>query len=149
MNLFEHLVGHLGRGVSPTQGHYLHTAAQHRNTRTHVRATSGIRTCDPNVQAAKDSTCLRLLSHWDWQVNNIQYSNKALTLYHLILDYVPRGLHNQRLSATLQFHSWVCLKRHPLHPLHPVLNLVQICHLNRGLKQWYVKNKLYIYLILR
>jgi hypothetical protein len=65
------------------------------------------------------------------------------------LDYVPRGLHNQRLSATLQFHSWVCLKRHPLHPLHPVLNLVQICHLNRGLKQWYVKNKLYIYLILR
>jgi hypothetical protein len=60
-----HLVGLLGWGISPTQGLYRHRTTQHRNTRTHIHAPSRIRTCDPNVQAVVDSTCPRLLSHWD------------------------------------------------------------------------------------
>jgi hypothetical protein len=34
-------------------------------TRTHIHAPSRIRTCDPSVRAAEDSTCLRMRGHWD------------------------------------------------------------------------------------
>jgi hypothetical protein len=40
MNLFRHMVGLLGRGISPTQGLYLHRTTQHRKTRTHIHAPS-------------------------------------------------------------------------------------------------------------
>jgi hypothetical protein len=65
MNLFRHLVGLLGRGISPTQGLYLHRTTQHRKKRTHIHASSGIRTLDPIVRAVEDSTCLRPRGHWD------------------------------------------------------------------------------------
>jgi hypothetical protein len=58
MNLFEHLVGLLGLGISSTQGHYLHRTTQHRKTRTHIHAPSGIGTRDPSVRAVEDNTCL-------------------------------------------------------------------------------------------
>jgi len=64
MNLFGHSVGLLGRGISPTQGLYLHRTAQHRKTRTHIHVPSGIRTHDPSVRAVEDSTCLRPRGHW-------------------------------------------------------------------------------------
>jgi hypothetical protein len=47
MNLFGHLVGLLGRGIS------LQRTTQHRKTRTLIHAPSRIRTCDPNVRAAQ------------------------------------------------------------------------------------------------
>jgi hypothetical protein len=59
------LVGLLGRVIGPTQGLYRHRTTQHRNTRTQIHAPRRIRTCDPNVRAVLDSTCLRPLSHWD------------------------------------------------------------------------------------
>jgi hypothetical protein len=40
-----------------------HRTAQHTNTQTHIHAPSRIRTCDLNVQAVVDSTCLRPLSY--------------------------------------------------------------------------------------
>jgi hypothetical protein len=42
-----------------------HRTTQHRKTRTHIHASSGIRNHDPSVRAAEDSTCLRPLGHWD------------------------------------------------------------------------------------
>jgi hypothetical protein len=62
-----HLVGFLGWGISPVQGLYPHRTTQHRKTQTNIHALSRIRTCDPNVWAAEDSTCPRPLSHWDQQ----------------------------------------------------------------------------------
>jgi hypothetical protein len=62
---FGHLVGFLGWGISPTQGVYLHRTTQHRKTRTHIHAPSGIRTRDPSVRAVEVSTCLRPPGHWD------------------------------------------------------------------------------------
>jgi hypothetical protein len=53
------LVGLLGRGIGPTQGLYLHRTTQHRKMRRHIHASSGIRTHDPSVRAAEDSTSLR------------------------------------------------------------------------------------------
>jgi hypothetical protein len=52
MNLFGQLVGLLGRGISPTQGLYLHRTTQHRETRTHFHASSWIRISEPSVRAA-------------------------------------------------------------------------------------------------
>jgi hypothetical protein len=60
-----HLVGLLGGGISPAQGLYLHRTTQHRKTQTNIHAPSRIRTCDPNIWAAEDSTCPRPLGHWD------------------------------------------------------------------------------------
>jgi hypothetical protein len=44
-SIFGYLVGFLGQGISLSQGHYyLRRTAQHRKTRTHIHASSGIRT---------------------------------------------------------------------------------------------------------
>jgi hypothetical protein len=53
LELFRHMVGLLGRVVSPSQGLYLHRITQHRKTRTNIHALSGIRTHDPSNQPAK------------------------------------------------------------------------------------------------
>jgi len=65
MDLFGQLVGLLVRGIGSTQGIYLHRITQHWKTRTHIHASSVIRTHDPSVRAAEDSTCLTPLGHWD------------------------------------------------------------------------------------
>jgi hypothetical protein len=59
----KHMVGLLGWGISPAQGLYLHRTTQHRKTQTNIHDPSRIRTFDPNVRAAEDSTCLRPLGH--------------------------------------------------------------------------------------
>jgi hypothetical protein len=58
-----HLVGLLGRGISPAQGLYLRRTTQHRETQTHIHAPIRIRKCDPIVRAVEDSTCLRSLGY--------------------------------------------------------------------------------------
>jgi len=47
--IFGHLVGLLGRDISPLQGYYTHRKAQRRKTRTHIHASSRIRTNDTSV----------------------------------------------------------------------------------------------------
>jgi hypothetical protein len=42
-----------------------HRTTQHRETQTHIHASSGIQTHDPSVRAVEDSTWLRPLGHWD------------------------------------------------------------------------------------
>jgi hypothetical protein len=64
-SIHRNLVRLLGWGISPTQGLYRHRTTQHRNTQTHIHAPGKIRTCDLNVQAVVDSTCLRPLGYWD------------------------------------------------------------------------------------
>jgi hypothetical protein len=51
LDLFTHLLGLLGRGISQSQGRYLHTGQhKHRiNAHTHIHASSGIRTHNPSV----------------------------------------------------------------------------------------------------
>jgi hypothetical protein len=53
LELFRHMVGLLGRVISPSQGLYIHRTTQHRKTRTKIHALSGIRTHDPSNQPAK------------------------------------------------------------------------------------------------
>jgi hypothetical protein len=45
-----------------------HRTTQHRNMQTHIHALSRFGTCNLNVQAVIDSTCLRLLGCWDRQL---------------------------------------------------------------------------------
>jgi hypothetical protein len=51
--LFRHMVGLLGRVISPSQGLCIHRTTQHRNTRINIHALSGIQTHDPSNQPAK------------------------------------------------------------------------------------------------
>jgi hypothetical protein len=56
-------VGFLGRGISPSQGLFLHTEQyKHRinELNTDFHALSGIRAHDPSVRASEDISCLRL-----------------------------------------------------------------------------------------
>jgi hypothetical protein len=67
VNFFTHMVGLLGRVISPSQGRYLHTGQhKHRiNGHTDIHALSGIRTHDPSVWASEDGSCLRPGGHCD------------------------------------------------------------------------------------
>jgi hypothetical protein len=54
----------LGRGISPSQGHYLHREQhKHRIMHTDIYASSGIRSHDVNARASEDFSCLRPRSH--------------------------------------------------------------------------------------
>jgi hypothetical protein len=53
LELFRHMIGLLGRVISPSQGLYLHRTTQHRKTRTNIHALSEIRTHDPSNQPDK------------------------------------------------------------------------------------------------
>jgi hypothetical protein len=61
-------VGPLGRGISPSQGRYLHTGQHEPRMNAHnidIHALSGIRTHDLSVRASEDSSCLRPRGHCD------------------------------------------------------------------------------------
>jgi hypothetical protein len=61
LSFFAQTVGLLGRGISLSQGRYLHTE-QHKfriNAHADNHALSGIRTHDPSVRASEDSSCFR------------------------------------------------------------------------------------------
>jgi hypothetical protein len=47
-------IGHLARGISPSQGRYPHTD---------IQSSSGIRTHDPSVRAGEGGSCLRPRGH--------------------------------------------------------------------------------------
>jgi hypothetical protein len=68
---FAHPVGLLGRGISPSQGHCLHTG-QHKHRinahNTDIHALSGNRTHDPSVWAGEDSSCLSPRGRPLWSV---------------------------------------------------------------------------------
>jgi hypothetical protein len=88
LELFRHMVGLLGRVISPSQGLYLHRTTQHRKTRTNIHAESEIRTHDPSNQPAKthasDLTATvtglgilyllktRRVEEWNYSWNSIQ-----------------------------------------------------------------------------
>jgi hypothetical protein len=63
LDLFTQSVGLLGRGISPSQGRYLHTEQTH----TDIHASSGIGTHDPSVGACEDISYLRPRGHCDRQ----------------------------------------------------------------------------------
>jgi hypothetical protein len=53
MNLFGHLIGFLGRWISPKQGLYLNRTTQHRKTRTHIHAPKGFELAIPVFERSK------------------------------------------------------------------------------------------------
>jgi hypothetical protein len=59
------LAGLLGRGISPTQGRYLHRTRETQNNRRHTHTLGGIRTHNPNVRAGEDISYLRPRGHCD------------------------------------------------------------------------------------
>jgi hypothetical protein len=65
VNFFTQTVGLLGRGISPSQGRYLHTGQhKHRiNANTDIHALNGIRTQDQSARASEDISFLKPLGH--------------------------------------------------------------------------------------
>jgi hypothetical protein len=62
---FTQSVGILGRGISPSQGRYLHIGQHKHRINADIHASSGIQTHDPSVCEGQDSSCLRLRDHCD------------------------------------------------------------------------------------
>jgi hypothetical protein len=104
-----HLVGLLGRGISPTQGLYLHRTTQHRKTQTHIHAPSRIQTCDLNVRAAEDSTCLRPLGHWDRHVTLHILNKISFSAQLIILNYSYSGSKTERMWRHTSGLTW-CIR---------------------------------------
>jgi hypothetical protein len=61
-------IGLLGRGISPSQGSYLHIDTKSMQTNIHV--LSGIRTHDPSVRASEDISYRRPRGHCDRRTNS-------------------------------------------------------------------------------
>jgi hypothetical protein len=74
-------------------------STQHRNTRTHIHASSRIRTHDPSVLAVEDSTCLRPRGHWDRP--KYTYHNKWRSI-NSVRKYENRGL----MKIYVQVSEW-------------------------------------------
>jgi hypothetical protein len=98
MDPFRHLVGLLGRGISPAP-RPLPTKdnTTQRNTNTHIHAPSRIQTCDPNVRAAEDSTCLRptccfSTSVYSWYLFRYDSVRKLLDTLSVIWNYRVKDL---------------------------------------------------------
>jgi hypothetical protein len=91
-------VGLLGRGISPSQGRYLHME-QHKHRinahNTDVHALSVIRTHDPSIRVIEDISCLRPRGHIFITILDIRYSTAVR--------------HNGQLFTTLA--SWIFNKR--------------------------------------
>jgi hypothetical protein len=70
---FTKTVGLFGKGISPSQGRYLHTGQhKHRlNSYTDIHVLSGIRTHDHSMRASEDSSCLRSRGHCDRIFNQL------------------------------------------------------------------------------
>jgi hypothetical protein len=83
LELFRHMVGLLGRVISPSQGLYLHRTTQHRKTRTNIHALSGIRTHDPSNQPAKThaSDCTATVTGFIFFFTIYKYTDKMLYFY--------------------------------------------------------------------
>jgi hypothetical protein len=59
-------VGLLGRGISPSQGCYLHTEQHKQNKRSQTPMPRvGFETTIPDFRANEDSSCLIPRGHWD------------------------------------------------------------------------------------
>jgi hypothetical protein len=93
---------------------YLHTG-QHNTekTRTYIHASSGIRTHDPRVRAAEDSTCLRSLGRWDWLTFLFGAKVEScicvyLEIYCLYFSQVLRVMIGEKNSPTV---AHACRKR--------------------------------------
>jgi hypothetical protein len=61
--IYTQFVRLLGRGISSSQGRYLHTEYTHTN----IHASSGIRAHDSSVLAGEDGSCVRRRRHCDRQ----------------------------------------------------------------------------------
>jgi hypothetical protein len=107
-----HMVGLFGRGLSPSQGRYLHTEQHTRriNAHTDIHALSEIRTHDPSFRASEDSSCLRASVHCD------RLSSTSVTLYNTCF--------NMKKLCILST-QWTSI-----HMFHMVLRKTAIVHLN-------------------
>jgi len=64
-SIFGHLIGLLGRGISPSHVHYLHKVTQYRETGTHINASIGIRYHEHCVRDGEDIMFFRQCGHCD------------------------------------------------------------------------------------
>jgi hypothetical protein len=103
LNLFTQSVGLLGRGISPSQGRYLHTG-QH----TDIHALSGIRTHDPSVRASEDSSWLRPRGHSDGQLS--QYT---------AIKTLKKEQHSISFSSSPSELNWTCVNLTEKHGRTP------------------------------
>jgi hypothetical protein len=63
--IYTQSVGLLGRGISRSQGFYLHTEQHNHRINAHRHLSSGIRSHDPSVRADEDGSCLSPRGHCD------------------------------------------------------------------------------------
>jgi hypothetical protein len=71
-------VGLFGRWSALSQGRYLHRTIQTEETRTGIRASSGIQTHDPSVWAGEAISCLRPRGHCGWLCSVYNVPNCSL-----------------------------------------------------------------------
>jgi hypothetical protein len=114
-------VGLLGRGISPSQGLYLHTEQKKYKIKAHnkdIHALSGIRTLDPSVRGSEDSSCLRPRDHcgrrwryWCKNMKNMSYEVpsrlQCLSQWHGTCSRARGQNHKKPLIALILWKKWI------------------------------------------
>jgi hypothetical protein len=93
-------VGLLGRGISPSEGRFLHTGQHKHRINAVVHTSSGIRTHDPNVGASEDISCLRLRGHCDRQ-----YKIQNCIIYSFYQMLLGRTIEKDVMGGTWSTHG--------------------------------------------
>jgi hypothetical protein len=118
LELFRHMVGLLGRVISPSQGLYLHRTTQHRKTRTNIHALSGIRAHDPSNQPAKTHASDRTATvTGNFPLVSLKYINirskrrfiSCLLMHLFIGNRLLREQHSLKLRAFTLFRYTECI----------------------------------------
>jgi hypothetical protein len=78
LDLFTQSVGLLGRGISSSQGRYLHTEQHKHWINADIYTSRWIRNHNPSVWAGKDCSCL---GHCDWHVYVCMYVCMYVWMY--------------------------------------------------------------------
>jgi hypothetical protein len=105
-------VGLLRRGISPTQGRYLHTEQHKLNKRTQTFI-------DPSARAGEDISCLRLRGHCDQQLITSCFSLLPLHLYGIAVfsswnHYLASDIMGLCISFSPHPNGFTCTASHCL-----------------------------------
>jgi hypothetical protein len=119
LELFRHMVGLLGRVISPSQGLYLHRTTQHRNMRTNIHAFSGIRTHDPSDQPAKTRASDRTAT-----VTGKVTTYRLLFCFSLCVHQYVRNQFYYRLTVAVSSQQSVNIQNNVTSLLHIVLGVM-------------------------
>jgi hypothetical protein len=99
----------LWTGISPSQGLYLHTTTQHRETRTISMSRAGYEPTIPVFERSKTVLALRPRGHWDRHLRNVRVCVCVYVYEGVIKSFRTGHLEREQQMVQLSATRWSCI----------------------------------------